>query len=229
MRKLIIVGARDHARQIHDAVLAVNNVHPSWDFQGFLGDGRSDPETIAARNASILGNLNDIDALDVDPRETAYIIGSGSPKDRQRIDHFLSEKGFPAASIIHPSAVVGTLTTIGPGCYIGALAVLQTAVTLGRHVHVNVHASVSHDAVLEDYAMLNPGARVLGRVKVGEGSVIGANAAVRERLTVGSWSTVGMSAAVVKNVGDNVTVAGVPAAELATTPPTPTQPLAIER
>jgi len=140
MRKLIIIGARSHARELHDAVIAANHQSPTWEFLGFIADGATNPEAIAARDAAILGDLSFVDSLR--PTEVDYIIGIGAPKDRQRLDSVLTSKGFTAATIIHPSAVIGSLVTLEPGCYIGAQAALTTAVSLGRHVHVNVQASV---------------------------------------------------------------------------------------
>ena len=212
MRKLIIVGARSHARELHDAVIAVNQQNPTWEFLGFIADGAANPEAIAARDAAILGELDFVDSLD--PKEVEYVIGIGSPADRQRLDSILTSKGFSAATVIHPSAVIGSLTTLGPGCYIGAQAVLTTAVSLGRHVHVNVQASISHDCVLGDYVAVNPGAHIAGHVTLGEGVYVGIGAIFKEMTHVGAWSVIGAGAVVIKDVLPSVTVAGVPASQL---------------
>ena len=50
-----------------------------------------------------------------------------------------------------------------------------------------------------------------GDVKIGEGSFIGSCSVIIGQLSVGNWSTVGAGAVVIRDVGDNVTVAGVPA------------------
>ena len=50
-----------------------------------------------------------------------------------------------------------------------------------------------------------------GDVEVGEGSFIGSCSVTLGQRKIGNWSTVGAGAVVTKDIGDNVTVAGVPA------------------
>jgi sugar O-acyltransferase (sialic acid O-acetyltransferase NeuD family) len=185
-----------------------------WEVLGFVADGVSHPESIAARGARILGELDFVGSLD--PAEVDYVIGVGSPRDRQRLDAAMTARGFAAATVIHPSAVIGSLVAMGPGCYVGAQAVITTAVSLGRHVHVNVAASVSHDCVLGDYATVNPGARVAGRVTLGDGVYVGIGATLKDTINAGEWSVIGAGAAVIADVPPHATVVGVPARPLAT-------------
>jgi sugar O-acyltransferase (sialic acid O-acetyltransferase NeuD family) len=210
--KLIIVGARSHARELHDAVVAINAQTHRWNFLGFVSDGESQLDLIARHGAPILGDLEAFDSFD--PSDVAYIIGIGSPHDRKRIDTVLSAKGFTAATIVHPSAVVGSFVDLGPGCYIAAGAVLTTDISAGRHVHVNVTSSVSHDCVIGDYSIINPGSHLAGGVSFGEGVDVGVGANFLPKVSVGAWSVVGAGATVIRNVRDGVTVAGVPARKL---------------
>lgn len=212
IRNLAIVAARSHARELHDAVSAVNEKQPTWNVLGFVSDGAVQEELIAARNTPVFGNLEIFDQLD--PGKTSYIIGIGSPTDRKRIDEALSAKGFDAATVVHPSAVVGSLVTLGPGCYVAAHAVVMTAVELGRHVHVNVHASVSHDCVIGDYSIINPGSHLAGAVNFGEGVDVGVGASFIPKVTVGAWSIVGAGTVVIRNLSPHTTAVGVPARSL---------------
>ena len=50
-----------------------------------------------------------------------------------------------------------------------------------------------------------------GDVIVGEGSFIGSCSVTIGQLVIGNWSTVGAGAVVINDIGNNVTVAGVPA------------------
>ena len=55
------------------------------------------------------------------------------------------------------------------------------------------------------------GARLAGGVIVGEGAHVGVGASVRQGIRIGAGAIVGAGAAVVKDVPENVVVAGVPA------------------
>ena len=50
-----------------------------------------------------------------------------------------------------------------------------------------------------------------GDVQIGEGSFVGSCSVTIGQLSIGCWSTIGAGAVVIKDVGDNITVAGVPA------------------
>ena len=50
-----------------------------------------------------------------------------------------------------------------------------------------------------------------GDVCIGEGSFIGSCSVTIGQLKIGNWSTVGAGAVVIHDVGNHVTVAGVPA------------------
>ncbi len=212
MQDLVIIGARAHARQMHDAVISRNEQTPTWNFLGFIADEEPQSDLIAERGVPVLGDLEVLKTLD--PVKTEYVIGRGDPKLRKKLDDLISPLGFRGARVIHPSAVVGTLTTLGEGCYIAALAVVTTNVTLGRHTHINLQASISHDDVLGDYCMVNPGSHVAGRVTFGEGVYTGVGANFRPEVTIGDWAVIGAGAAVVSDVPANVTYVGVPAHEL---------------
>jgi sugar O-acyltransferase (sialic acid O-acetyltransferase NeuD family) len=189
-----------------DAVEAVNERQPTWEFLGFLAADDRWRSEVQARGARILGDVDAVADLDVD-----YLIGIGDPAVREKVDRILQQAGRSPATLVHPAAAVGTLPRLGPGAYVAAGAVLTTNVELGRHAHVNVGASVSHDSRLGDYSFVGPGARLAGAVTVGTGAWVGVGATVLPGVTVGAWSVVGASAAVVRDVPERTTVVGVPA------------------
>jgi sugar O-acyltransferase (sialic acid O-acetyltransferase NeuD family) len=207
--RLVIVGARDHARLVHDAVLAVNENRPTFAFEGFIAHGTTRPDVIEKRGARILGGLEYFESCDPD---IAFIVGLGSPEDRRAVDRELSEKGFASASVIHPTALISPFAgDIGEGCYIGPFTSIQTEATLERHVHVGAHVNVGHDNTLDSYTTLSPGVMSSGHVFYGEGVMVGANAAFLPKINVGEWSTVGAGAMVSRDVSRGTTVVGVPA------------------
>ena len=76
---------------------------------------------------------------------------------------------------------------------------------------INTRALVEHGCRVSAHVNLSTNAVINGDVVIGEGSFVGSCSVTIGQLSIGSWSTVGAGAVVTKNVGDNVTVAGVPA------------------
>ena len=96
------------------------------------------------------------------------------------------------ATIVHPTAAVGSTCTVGVGSVLLAHADLTADVVVGRHVAVMPQVVLPHDARIDDFATLASGVRVGGACHVAEGAYIGAGACLRESITVGPRALVGM-------------------------------------
>lgn len=207
---IVIVGAGGFGREVLDVIEAVNVLEPTWNFLGFLDDGSPDEELLARRRAEHLGpsaGLADIDAH--------YVIGVGSGEVRARIDTLAAEVGRRPATLVHPSATIGSDVELGEGSIVCAQASITTHVTLCRHVHIHVACTVGHDAILEDFVTLLPGVSISGNVTVRQRATVGARAVVLPRLEVGAGAMVGAGAVVVRSVLAGSTMVGVPARQVA--------------
>ena len=78
------------------------------------------------------------------------------------------------ATIVHPTATVGTTCTIGVGSVLLAHVDLTADVHVGRHVVVMPQVVLPHDARVDDFATLASGVRVGGACHIEEGAYIGA-------------------------------------------------------
>lgn len=113
--------------------------------------------------------------------------------------------------IRHPRAVCAASGTIGPGCFVAALAVVGPDARLGRGVIVNHGAVVDHDAEVGDYSHVGPLASLGGGARIGRLVLVGAGARVLPGVKVGDGATVGAGAVVLNDVEAGGRVAGVPA------------------
>lgn len=208
---LVIFGTGGHAREALDVVNAINDVTPRYRFAGFLDDDTCMHGT-QVRGHPVLGDKSWLDSAGP---AVQYFIGVGSCPARARIARGLAPVANRAATLVHPGASVGSEVVLGVGSLVAPGVVVTTNVRLGAHTHLNASASVSHDCLLGDYVHVAPGARLAGNVRVGDGCDIGIGASIIQGLTVGEWSIVGAGAVVVRDVDANVTVAGVPAREIA--------------
>lgn len=210
---IVVVGAGGFGRETLDVLEAVNR-GPSgltYSLQGVVDDHPSeyDLDLLLERGVKYIGTSDDL--LGHRMREVRYVIGIGNPGVRAKIDSPLRQAGMLPATVIHPTAVIGSSFRPGPGTIICAGAQISTNVRIGGHVHINPGAIVGHDAQLSDYVSVNPGAIVSGHVEVQSKALLGAGAIILQGLTVGEGAVVGAGAVVVTDVSTRSVVKGVPA------------------
>lgn len=216
---LVVAGAGGFGRETLDVVDAVNaaSPHPVWDLLGVLDDDLTDLNRarLAARSVPFLGGIDDF--LRTSHGSAAYVVGIGSPRARRLVAGRFDVAGLTAATLVHPSATRGAVSTLGVGTVVCAGVTISTNVHLGRHVHLNPNATIGHDTVLEDYVSINPLAGVSGDCVIESETLVGAGAVVLNGLRVGRGATVGGAACVVRDVEPGSTMIGVPARPLVRT------------
>lgn len=143
-----------------------------------------------------------------------FVIGIGSNGIREKIDRLFENRPIPWATLVHPSAVLGTGVRLGEGTVVMANAVINPFASVGRHCIINTAAVVEHDNRIEDYVHISPGAILAGTVRVGESTHIGAGAVIRNNLNIERQCTVGAGTVVVKDIIEPGTYVGVPAKKM---------------
>jgi len=204
MRRLVIVGAGGHGREALDIVRAINDSRPTFDFVGFLDDGRTPGSRAEPHDARILGGVDRMADLDA-----AMVVAVGATEARRRIVASLS--GYPTVDLVHPLASIGSHVQHGPGLIMAAGARLTHGIVLGQHVHVNVNATVSHDCRIGSFVTITPGAHLSGSVTLGDRVWMGIGSTAIQGVRVGAGTTVGAGAAVVDDLPPGCTAVGVPA------------------
>ena len=140
----------------------------------------------------------------------AVIVAIGDNVVRRRVTESLS--GERIATAIHPFSSVAPSATVGEGSMISAGAIVCPRASLGRGVLLNTKASVDHDSVIGDFAHISPGATVGGICRIGAEALIALGATVVSQCSVGARTVIGAGAVVIRDIGDDVTAFGVPAA-----------------
>ncbi len=205
---IIVVGAGGHAVVVADALLAAGRK-----VLGFVDvdPGRRDTRPFGL---PVLGDDLALQAHDPTQVSLANGIGGvGRPADaglRARVQTRLEGDGWSFTTVIHPSAVVSTHASIGPGSQLLAGSVVQPGAAIGRGAIINTRAVVEHDARVGEFAHVAPGAVLCGNVVIGAGTHVGAGATVRQGVVLGDGVVVGVGAAVVEDFERGVLV-GVPA------------------
>ncbi|MCS5485761.1 NeuD/PglB/VioB family sugar acetyltransferase [Curtobacterium flaccumfaciens pv. beticola] len=202
---ITIIGGGGFGRETADVVRAAG-----LEVLGVVDDAPS-PSALQVLDRMEILHLGDLTTWLIDAEDAHYVIAINDPAVRASIDQRATAAGAVAATVVHPSASVGSLVELGPGAVVCASAVIGSHVRAGRHLHCNPGAVVGHDVSLGDHVSLNPRATVSGTVSIGARTVVGAGAVVLQDRTIGADAVVAASACVTRDVTGRTTVVGVPA------------------
>lgn len=203
MTSLLIIGAGGHGLVVADAAQATRQ----WREIAFVDDREDRRGTIA--DWPIVGRTSDLERL----RETFDAVAVAIGANRQRLEFYDRLRvDFEFPIIVHPRAYVSAHAELGPGTVVLAQAAINIAAVVGAACVVNTAASIDHDCRLADGVHVAPGASLAGSVQVGRCALIGVGSSVRDGIKIGANATLGAGAVAVRDVADDTTVIGVPAA-----------------
>ena len=116
---LVVVGAGGFGRQTLDVIEAINQAGaaPQFTVLGVVDDGPSELNLarLQARGYPCLGSVADVLA-GLPP--AWFALGVGTPSIRQLLAERLEAGGWQPATLIHPSASIGSVPRIGEGVVI---------------------------------------------------------------------------------------------------------------
>jgi len=140
-----------------------------------------------------------------------YFIGVGANNLlRRRIYESVSPILGKPVNAIHPSAVISQSVKLSDGHFISANASINALTILGKATVCNTGCVIEHGCLIGDFAFIGPGAVLNGGVQVGENTFVGANSVIREGVKVGQNAIIGAGAVILKDVPDQITIAGNP-------------------
>lgn len=200
MNRLIIIGAGGHGKVVADIALKSGYTDISF------VDDNTDGECMGF---PIVGKSSEIERHN--DGDTDFVIAIGNNSVRQSLAERHSVNW---ATLVHPSAQIGSYVSIGEGSVVMACAVVNPAATVGRHCIINSGAIVEHDNRLCDYVHISPGAKLSGNVRVGERTWIGVGACVVNNVEICADAMIGAGAVVTKTINDKGTYIGVPARKI---------------
>ena len=146
--------------------------------------------------------------------EYDFILGVGDNKIRQKVAQLIASKHKKILNVIHPSAAISSKVAMGEGNFIARNAAINPLVTIGDYCILNTGCIIEHECALGDGVHIAPGAVLAGNVTVGAGSFIGANAVVKQGVSIGNNVIIGAGTVVIRDVLDNIKIAGNPAREI---------------
>ena len=115
------------------------------------------------------------------------------------------------ARVVHPSARVSSLASLGRNVLVMAGVVITSNAVIGDHVCILPNTVIHHDARIGDWTLIGSNVTVAGSVQIGPGCYIGSGCSVMNGLTIGAGALLGMGSTVIRPVLPRATVAGNPA------------------
>lgn len=202
---LLIIGAGGHGHVVGDIAEVCG-----WGPIAFLdGDPAADDprcpwRVIGAPEA--VGNYRDA-------YPNAFVAIGDNARRLEVLDQ-LAGLGFELPALVHPKATISRHATIAEAGVVMAGVVVNFGASVARGAILNTGCMVDHDCRFGEGVHVSPGAAVAGGVSIGVRSWIGIGASVCQCVAIGSDVMVGAGAAVVSDIGDGLTVGGVPARRL---------------
>lgn len=200
-KKLIIIGVNGHGKVVADVALAMGR----YEEIAFLCNFEKKTECMGY---PILGKNADATCY---IEEADFFVAIGESEIREKLMEELASQGATFATLIHPSAVIGSRVEIGEGTVVMAGAILQAETVVGKGCILNTACSVDHGCKIGDYVHVSVGTHLCGIIHVGEHTWVGAGATLINGIHVCPNCMIGAGAVVVKNIKEAGTYVGVPA------------------
>ena len=118
------------------------------------------------------------------------------------------------ATVVHPTARVSPLATIGRNVLVMAGAVITSNAVIGDHVCVLPNTVIHHDVTVGDWTLIGSNVTIAGGTTIGENCYVGSASSIMNGLRVGDRSLIGLGSNVIRSCPADSRLAGNPARSL---------------
>lgn len=195
--KLIVFGAGENSTVVRELASALQ-----YEIFKYVDPSIKDRD-------DVIGSLEEL----VGREDYMYTISIGNNTIREEV--FESIKSvIPVelfATLIHPSAVISSSSTVGFGSILMANSFVGPESNIGKFTFINTGAQLDHHNQVGDFVHVAPKVVTGGGVSIGSRSFIGMSASISDHCTVGDSSIVSAMSFVSTNVSKNSKVFGIPA------------------
>lgn len=211
MKHLLIIGARGFGREIYRTFIHTESyLSKKIDVKGFLDDKADALDGLNGDWPPILGP---VETYIIKP-DDVFFCALGDSHWRKHYAEIIDSKGGKFINIIHKTALVSPVATLGEGCIIGAFTSISPNVKIGNHVMIQSFCDLGHDAIVGDYVSIESYVFLGGYAKVGELSTMHTKSSIIPHKSIGKECVVGFGSVVMRNFKDGVHVFGNPGTKI---------------
>lgn len=205
MKELVILGAGDLGKEVIWLIEDINRVSPKYTILGLLDDDRNKYGT-QIHGYQVMGDINRLTYIS--RTRTVYaVIAIEDGSIRNKIVNQV--RGFKKwETLIHPSAVISDMSTVGEGSIIFANVTVSVDTSIGKHCLCYLSSTIGNDCEIGDYVSVMSKVTISEHVKVGNQSYLSASSIMFPNREIGEAVKIGVGAVVSKNMKDSAVLAG---------------------
>lgn len=202
---LLIIGAGSVGKFI---AYNINQFQSEYTVIGFLDDDPTKQKTkIAGYN--VLGTIDDL--INYRGKKIAIVFGISFPQMKMKIVEKYLTFEFDFPNLVSKFSWISEGVQLGKGSIIYPGVSINYNTQVGNFVVINMNCAIGHDAEIGDFVAMAPGVNLGGFTCIGENTEMGIGSATKQFIKIGKNCVIGGQAIVIKDVGSNVIVKGVPA------------------
>lgn len=194
-----------------NGIEALDCIGPAFQLVGFIDD------TVEKQGLAPHG-LRVFDRTMLSRSPDALVLAvPGSPASfrlRRTVIDGLGVESERFATVIHPTARVSPLATIGRNVLIMAGVVVTSNAVISDHVCILPNTVIHHDVTIGPWTMIGSNVTIAGHTAIAEACYIGSGCSLMNGLSIGAGALVGLGSNVTRSVAPGSTVAGNPARAL---------------
>jgi len=174
--RIILIGAGGHGKVLIDAI----TLQGKYEIVGFVDSALSVGSEIC-ENYKVILSQNELSKLN--NVADFFIIAIGNNSIREKL-YYEAQKYIKPATIIHPSAIIGSSVSIEEGSVVLANTVINTYSSVGKNTIVNTAAIIDHECKIGSHVHLSIG------TLVGSNSIITDNTTTQIGQHINSFSKI---------------------------------------
>jgi sugar O-acyltransferase (sialic acid O-acetyltransferase NeuD family) len=191
-----------------NAIEALDCVSVAYRLIGFVDD------TLEKQASTVYGHsVHPRSALKQCPNARVLAV-PGSPQSylgRRALIEGLGVRSGRWARVIHPTARISPLATIGNNVLLMAGVVVTSNAVIGSHVVVLPNTVIHHDTRIGDWSLIGSNVTVAGNTSIGDNCYIASGTTIMDGLTIGAGTLIGLGSTVIRSAPAGSRMAGNPA------------------
>jgi len=194
-----------------NGIEALDCIGSAYRFIGFVDDTPQkrgiDPHGYPVLDRGAFAQFSDARVLAIPGSPSSY-------RSRKEVIQGLGIAEERFANVIHPTARVSPLASIGCNVLIMAGVVITSNAVIGSHSCILPNTVLHHDVVVGDWVLIGSNVTIAGSTVIEENCYIGSGSNIMNGLRVGNGALVGLGSNVINSIAADARVVGNPAHEI---------------